>query len=100
MLNSGTNRFYGLQATVRKFLFFTKKYRAVCEESNGSPKEALEELFKQIPEADKKRATYQAFIQTVEVFGWKDGKPICNFHEPTWWKVWDYATLMEKAKGW
>ena len=25
-MSSGTHSFYGIQATVRKFLFFTKKY--------------------------------------------------------------------------
>lgn len=100
LLQSGTNRFYGIQASVRKFLFFKKKFTALCPISDGSPLKALATIYGQMTPEERKKATYRCFIQTVEVYGWHCGKPIAKYGEPSWWHKWDYITLTEKAKAW
>lgn len=99
-MSSGTNRFYGIQATVRKFLFFKKKYIAINSIRENTPMNACKEIMSQMPTTDRAKATYRAFMVTVEVYGWCGGKPICKIGEPSWWHKWDYKTLTEKAKGW
>lgn len=100
LLSSGTNRFYGIQATVRKFLFFKKKFTAMCPISDGTPLAALATIYGEMTPEERHKATYRAFVQTIEVHGWCDGKPLGEWGKPSWWKKWDYATLTEKAKGW
>jgi hypothetical protein len=97
---SGTNRFYGIQATVRKFLFFKKKVIALNPFCYNTPKKALAAVMGRLTHEERNKATYQAFIQTVEVYGWCNGKPLAKYGEPSWWKKWDFATLAEKAKNW
>lgn len=99
-LESGTNRFYGIQATVRKFLFFTKKYVAVNPFRDGSPMRACKDVMSQMTPNERAKATYRAFMVSIEVYGWCDGKPVGKYGEPSWWRKWDYATITEKAKGW
>lgn len=99
-MSSGTNRFYGIQATVRKFLFFKKKYIAINPLRENTPMNACKGVMSQMTHAERAKATYRAFMLTVEVFGWSGGKPICKIGVPSWWRKWDYKTLTEKAKGW
>lgn len=99
-LKSGTNRFYGIQATVRKFLFFTKKYAAVNPFSDGTAMRAYKDVMSQMTPNEREKAIYRAFMVSIEVYGWRNGKPIGKYGEPSWWHKWDYATITEKAKGW
>lgn len=99
-LESGPNNFYGIQATVRKFLFFTKKYTAVNPICDGTPMRACKDVMSQMTPNERAKATYRAFMVTIDVYGWCNGKPVCKCGEPSWWRKWDYITLTEKAKAW
>lgn len=99
-LFSGTNRFYGIRAIVRKFLFFKKTVIAVNSIRSNSPMMAFKALMERLTPEEQKKATYQCFIQTVDVYGWCNGQPLTSQPEPTWWHKWNYVTLMEKSKGW
>lgn len=99
-LSSGTNRFYGIQATVRKFLFFKKKYTTINSIRENTPMNACKDVISQMTPAERAKATYRAFMVTVNVYGWCGGKPSYTIGEPSWWRKWDYKTLTEKAKGW
>ena len=99
-LSSGTNRFYGIQATVRKSLFFEKKYIAINSIREKTPMRACKDVMSQMTPNERAKATYRAFMVTIDVYGWCNGKPVCKCGEPSWWRKWDYITLTEKAKAW
>jgi hypothetical protein len=99
-LSSGTNRFYGIRAIVRKFLFFKKTVTAVNSIRYNTPKKAFTELMKNLTPAEQKKAVYLPFVQSIDVHGWCCGKPLATFHEPCYNRKWNLATLLEKAKEW
>jgi hypothetical protein len=100
LTQSGENVFWGIEASIPKFLFLKKKVFALASEQKGGLAEAFTQL---VPQLDKKvryKATYRCFRVVVKVYGWDCGKPLAEYGEPSYWKKWDAQTLLEKAKNW
>ena len=100
LIAAGENVFWGIEASIPKFIFLKKKVFAIASARSGGLAEAFTQL---VPQLDKKvryKATYRCFRVVVTVHGWDYGKPIAEYGEPSYWKKWDAKTLLEKAKNW